>query len=256
MPYLWYLPLFILIYMSLWFFASFFLKRRDIIDVAWGPGFFFLALISFNFRDSAGFELRSLLLLSLIFLWNLRLFIHTCRRNLKKEEDWRYRKIKDDGSFLAKLKIYFQVFIFQGLLMMLVSLPVVYSLQILNLPLYNINYFGLALAIIGLSLETVADNQRYKFLLSKENKNTFTSHGLWRYSRHPNYFGELLFWWGIYFFTLGSPASWALIVSPLSITYVLIFISGIPMEERFAGNKDFKEYKRKTSPFIPWPPRK
>jgi steroid 5-alpha reductase family enzyme len=148
--------------------------------------------------------------------------------------------------------VFFQVFLLQGALMMIIALPVVYSLRFINLPLFELNYPGIFLIIFGLIFETVADQQRYLFLKKERNKDQLISTGLWRYSRHPNYFGEIIFWWGIYFLVLGAPKSWMMIISPLTITYIMLFVSGLPMEERYRGRPDFEEYKRRTSALIPW----
>lgn len=251
MSLLWFLPVFVLLYMIFWFFASLIFKRHDIIDVAWGAGFVLLAWISLGFRD-LNYDTRSVWLLFAVSLWGLRLFFHTFRRNLSKEEDWRYHRWSEGDACLHPLCLFFKVFLLQGALMMIIALPVVYGLRLISLPLFDINYPGIFLIVIGFLLEAVADQQRYSFLKKPENKDKLITAGLWKFSRHPNYFGEMVFWWGIYFLVLGAPKSWMLIVSPLTVTYVLLFVSGLPMEERYRGRKDFDEYKRRTSALIPW----
>ena len=248
---LWFLPTFIILYMTFWFLVSLLVERRDIIDIAWGAGFVFLAWTTLIFRD-LDLDTRSILLLSAISLWGLRLSFHTVRRNLRQEEDWRYHRWSQGQARLHPFCVFFQVFLLQGALMMIIALPVVYSLRFINLPLFELNYPGIFLIIFGLIFETVADQQRYLFLKKERNKDQLISTGLWRYSRHPNYFGEIIFWWGIYFLVLGAPKSWLMIISPLTITYIMLFVSGLPMEERYRGRPDFEEYKRRTSALIPW----
>jgi steroid 5-alpha reductase family enzyme len=260
---LWFLPLFIFFYMTVWFLISLWVKRRDVVDLAWGTGFVFLAWISLSFRDITLDE-RAYWILFLTSLWGLRLFFHNYRRNLSKEEDWRYHNWRDDQQSRCDQKprrnrirccltaIYFQVFLFQGALMMIIGLPIVYSLRLISLPLFSLNYFGIFLLLSGLLIETVADWQRYQFLRVKKNKDKFITSGLWRFSRHPNYFGEIIFWWGMFFLVLGAPKSWMLVVSPLILTYIMLFVSGLPMEDRYRGRPDFEEYKRCTSALIPW----
>jgi steroid 5-alpha reductase family enzyme len=260
---LWFLPLFTFVYMTLWFLFSLWVKRRDVVDLAWGSGFVFLAWISFSFRDIILDE-RAYWILLLTPLWGLRLFFHTYHRNLSKEEDWRYHQWRGNKqSRLNKegrpnrtcrriVATYFQVFLFQGALMMIIGLPIVYSLCLISLPLFSINYFGIILLLLGLLLETVADWQRYQFLQVKKNANKLITSGLWRFSRHPNYFGEIIFWWGMFFLVLGAPKAWMLMVSPLILTYIMLFVSGLPMEKRHRGRPDFEEYKRHTSALIPW----
>ncbi len=255
MSLLWFLPVFIFFYMTLWFIVSIFAKRLDVVDIAWGAGFVFLAWITLSFRELPLDE-RSYWFLFLVSLWGLRLTFHTFRRNLSKTEDWRYHLWQENQGWRHWFTSFVQVFMLQGAVMMIIALPVVYGLRLIALSLFSINYPGIVLVLIGLLLETVADHQRYAFLKKPENKGKLITSGLWRYSRHPNYFGELLFWWGLYFLVLGAPMSWMLIVSPLTITYIVLFVSGLPMEDRFRGRPDFEEYKRRTSALIPWFPKK
>lgn len=255
MNFLWFLPLFVFLYMTAWFFVSLKAKRYDVIDVAWGPGFIFLALLALFFR-TAPLDVRSLLILLLIFLWGLRLFVHTYRRNLNKGEDWRYHEWHDGKACRYSFCTYVQVFLFQAALMMIIALPIVYSLRLMILPMFDINYLGVALAVFGLLLETIADHQRFVFLNKKGKQKKLMTTGLWRLSRHPNYFGEIIFWWGMYILVLGTPKSWMLVISPLMITYILLFVSGLPTEKKYQGRADFIEYKRKTSLLIPWWPKK
>lgn len=255
MSLLWFLPVFVFIYMSAWFGLSLWLKRKDVIDIAWGAGFIFLAWASLSFRELPLDE-RAYWILFLVSLWGMRLSFHTVRRNLSKEEDWRYHNWHDGSGCKRALCSFFQIFMFQGALMMIIGLPVVYGLRLISLPLFSVNYPGLVLMLFGLFLEIVADQQRYNFLKKPVNKGKLISSGLWRYSRHPNYFGEILFWWGLYLLVLGAPKSWMLIISPLTITYILLFVSGLPMEKRYHGRPDFEEYRRRTSALIPWIPKK
>lgn len=251
MSLLWFLPTFVFFYMSVWFFASLLSKRRDVIDVAWGAGFVFLTWITLSFRDLP-LDTRSYWLLFLVSLWGLRLSLHTFRRNLSKEEDWRYHRWQNGHGCKYLICSFVQVFMLQGALMMIIALPIVYGLRLISLPLFDVNYLGILLMALGLVLETIADQQRYRFLIKPQNQGQIITSGLWRYSRHPNYFGELLFWWGLYFLVLGAPKSWMLIVSPLTITYILLFVSGLPMEARYRGRPDFEDYRRRTSALIPW----
>jgi len=249
--------------MTIWFLLSLWIKRRDVVDLAWGSGFVFLTWISLSFRDIVLDE-RAYWIIFLTTLWGLRLFFHNYRRNLSKEEDWRYHRWQKDQQIWCNQKspkyracrcfvsTYFQVFLFQGALMMIIGLPVVYSLRLISLPLFSVNYLGIILLLSGLFIETVADWQRYKFLRLQGNKDKFITSGLWRFSRHPNYFGEIIFWWGMFFLVLGAPKSWMLVVSPLILTYTMLFVSGLPMEDRYRGRPDFEEYKRSTSALIPW----
>lgn len=263
MELLWFLPPFIFVYMSVWFLLSLWIRRKDVVDLAWASGIIFLAWITLSFRDIVLDE-RSYWVLLLITVWGLRLFFHNYRRNVSKEEDWRYHhwhkkmphwhyySLKDSSACCTALAVYFKVFLFQGALMMIIALPVVYSLRLISLPLFSVNYVGIFLLLLGLLIESVADMQRYRFLKKKENADKLITTGLWKLSRHPNYFGEIIFWWGMYFLVLGVAKSWMLVVSPLTLTYLMLFVTGLPMEDRYRGRPDFEEYKRRTSALIPW----
>jgi steroid 5-alpha reductase family enzyme len=252
---IWFLPLFVFLYMSAWFFVSLKVRRYDVIDVAWGPGFIFLSLLTLYFRE-ASLDSRSIWILALVFLWGARLFLHTFYRNLNKGEDWRYHEWHDGRACRYSFCTYVQVFLFQAALMMIIALPIVYSLRLITLSMFDVNYLGVILAALGLLIESIADQQRSVFLKKEVNKGKLMTRGLWRFSRHPNYFGEIIFWWGVYILVLGAPKSWMMIISPLMVTYILIFVSGLPTEKKYGGREDFLEYKRKTSPLIPWWPKK
>lgn len=251
---LWFLPVFVAIYMSAWFLISLKVKRKDVVDIAWAAGFVFLTWVALSFRELP-LDSRSYWLLFVVTLWGLRLSLHTFRRNLSKEEDWRYHRWHEIKSYWYPFFSFIQVFIFQGALLMIIALPVVYGLCLIALPLFSINYFGIVLMIAGFILEAVADSQRYRFLRQPGNKNRLITSGLWRYSRHPNYFWDIVFWWGVYFLVFGAPKSWMLIISPLTVTYIFLFVSGLPMESRYRNRPDFQEYKRTTSALIPWFPK-
>jgi steroid 5-alpha reductase family enzyme len=116
---------------------------------------------------------------------------------------------------------------------------------------------GLMLWLLGFFFESLADWQLDRFLKDPGNRGKVMDRGLWRYSRHPNYFGEVTMWWGIYTLALSVPGGWMSIIGPLTITYIILFVSGVPMTERFMeGNPVFTDYKRRTSVFIPWFPKK
>ena len=148
--------------------------------------------------------------------------------------------------------IIFAGFMLQGFLLLLIVSPVLY-----------INYFcsefgvfaylGIFIWFFGFVFESVGDRQLKDFLSKGENKGKIMQSGLWKYTRHPNYFGEALMWWGIWILSLGLSGAIYLIFSPLLITCLLRFVSGVPLAERFfAGNKEFEEYKNKTNAMFPW----
>lgn len=152
---------------------------------------------------------------------------------------------------------YLQVFVLQGALMLVIGYPFIHA------SVYDTGGFGI-LALIGLFVwiagfifEAVGDHQLDEFLKKPENKGKIMKYGLWKYSRHPNYFGEVTMWWGIFIILLEVPFGVWAIISPLLITFLILKVSGIPMlEKMFEGNPEFEEYKKTTSAFFPWFPRK
>ncbi|MCL6571176.1 MAG: DUF1295 domain-containing protein [Bacillus sp. (in: Bacteria)] len=120
-----------------------------------------------------------------------------------------------------------------------------------------LDYIGLATWIVGFFFEVVGDHQLKKFTNKPENKGKLMKYGLWKYTRHPNYFGEATMWWGIFLIALSSPNGWVAIISPMIITLLLLFVSGVPLlEKKYKDHPEFKAYANRTSKFIPMPQRK
>jgi len=196
--------------MTLWYFLSVLKKRNDIADVAWGLGFILVTI--FNLLSNSSSKL--LISLFLISIWGLRLAIHIYNRNKNKKEDYRYDQFKKSP--------YFKVFITQGFFMWLICWPIIFSQKNLNW----LNILGIFIWIIGFYFEATADNQLKKFINNPNNKGKIMQSGLWAYSRHPNYFGEVTMWWGIWLINLNS--NWWAITGPLTITFLILKVSGVP----------------------------
>lgn len=227
------------LYMTGWYFLSLVKKRNDIADVAWGLGFIFVALLNFIFNPIP----KLLISLILVSLWGIRLAYHIYQRNKNKKEDYRYQQFKS--------KPYLKVFLTQGFFMWLISFPIINSVGNLNL----FNYFGILIWIIGFYFESTADKQLKDFIKKPKNKGKIMQSGLWAYSRHPNYFGEVTMWWGIWLLNLNQ--YWWSIIGPLTITFLILKVSGIPLlEAKYRDNKDFQNYAKRVSAFIPWFPKK
>jgi len=223
--------LLIWVYMSIWFIISLIKKRNDLADTAWGIGFIFVSFFNLFFHPN----LSTILISTLIFIWGSRLAWHIYLRNKNKPLDFRY------VFFDSPLKSYFQVFMLQGFFMLLISLPVILANS-------TPNYLGILIWLVGFYFESVGDHQLKKFIANPTNKGKIMDQGLWRYTRHPNYFGEVTMWWGIWILS----ASFISIIGPLTITILILFISGIPLlEKKYQDNKNYDEYKKKTSIFIP-----
>ncbi|MPM15421.1 hypothetical protein SDC9_61792 [bioreactor metagenome] len=229
------------IYMTGWYLLSLAKKRNDIADTAWGVGFIVLSLFCFILNPT----LKQLITFVLIFIWGFRLSRHIYKRNKNKPEDYRYQQFKKNS--------YIKVFITQGFLLWLISFSYIFSQN--NFPWFN--YLGILIWIFGFSFEAIADAQLKKFISDVKNKGKIMQSGLWAYSRHPNYFGESCLWWGIWLLNLNYSQNWWTIIGPITITYLITQVSGIPLlENKMAQNSEFKKYQNRVSVFIPWFPKK
>jgi len=245
----------VLIYSSLWFLAAQRLRRYDIADVAWGLGFIVLALIAQI--SAVNISFRGLLVLVLVTLWGLRLSLYIFSRNRGKEEDPRYRKWRNNWGAHAAVRAYFQLFLFQGLLIVVILAPVTYVLAHPDADLKWLDVLGIAVWLGGFITETVGDYQMSRFKQNPDNKGRFISSGLWKYSRHPNYFGEVLLWWGLWLIACSVYGGWITIAGPATITVLILFVSGIPLlEKRYEGSLQYQAYRQRTSAFIPLPPKR
>lgn len=249
------LGIILFIYMSCWFVISLLKKRNDVADIAWGLGFVVMAWVSYALAKT--FFSPSIVINALVTIWGLRLATHIYRRNHGKPEDSRYAAWRQQWGKWFLVRSYFQVFILQGVFLFLIALPVVFFNQnsATNFSWFEVG--GVVIWLIGFFFETVGDRQLAQFIKNPANKGRLMQSGLWSYSRHPNYFGEVVQWWGIFIMTLSLPHGWMTIVGPLTITILILFVSGVPLlEKKYAGREDFEEYKKRTSVFFPLPKRK
>ncbi len=242
-------------YMIILFIISILRANNSIADIAWGPGFVLAGLTAFFYHEAFG--PRNFLVMFLLAVWGFRLGIRIYLRNRGQAEDWRYKKWRDEWGRMFFLRSFFQVFILQGILLILNMSPVLIVHSQKSGSLSWLDAIGLAIWIIGFIFEAVGDWQLDRFLKDKTNRGKVMDRGLWRYTRHPNYFGEVTMWWGLFVIALASPFGWLGVVGPLIISYLILFVSGIPMTELgMAGDAAFEAYKKRTSVFIPWFPQK
>lgn len=252
MNYYFILALVLFVYMSLWFIFSLIKKRNDVADVGWGLGFILMAWTSFFI--SGIFDIRGLLVGILVSIWGLRLAWHIYSRNKGKVEDYRYLAWRKEWGKWFYLRSYLQVYLLQGALLFIIVLPVLVINKSLGSLFALVDLVGLAVWLFGFYFESVGDSQLAKFIKNPENKGKLMQGGLWAYTRHPNYFGEVTQWWGIWLIALSVPNGWLSIIGPIAITFLILKVSGIPMlEKKMEENPEFAEYKRKTSIFIPLP---
>jgi steroid 5-alpha reductase family enzyme len=245
----------VFIYMTTWFVIAVVAKDNGLADIAWGLGFAVLAIV--GWMHGANNHLF-FVLLGMVLLWALRLAAYLYYRNrVRKTEDFRYRSWREDWGDNWIWVTFWRVFMLQGFFMWVIALPIMLCADQLSATLNPWGIIGLALFLFGWLFETIADQQMLLFKSKEEHKGKIITSGLWKYSRHPNYFGESLCWWGIFCFTLQFEHSIWGIASPLVLTWLLTSVSGVPLlEKRYRDNLEFQDYARRTSVFFPWPPRK
>ena len=242
-------------YMSLWFVISLIKKRNDVADVAWGLGFVLMTWVSFFISDDSG--VRGLIAGVLVSIWGLRLAWHIHTRNKDKTEDYRYLAWRKEWGKWFYIRSYFQVYLLQGALLFLIVMPVLLINKHSGAPLGLLDFIGVAVWLIGFFFEAVGDAQLARFIKDAANKGKLMQSGLWAYTRHPNYFGEVTQWWGIWLIALSVPNGLLAIIGPLTITFLILKVSGIPMlEKKMAEHPDFVAYKKRVSIFIPWKTKK
>lgn len=233
---------------------SLMLRDVSIVDVFWGLGFTVIAWVTFFLTGEA--TARKLGLCLLTSVWGLRLAEHLARRKIGTPEDARYKAMREAVGPRFWLVSLFTVFGLQTLVMNVVALPVVAG-QRDPAPLGGWSYLGIGLWAVGFLFETIGDFQLARFKADPRHRGQVMDRGLWRYTRHPNYFGDCLVWWGIYVFALGSGRSWWTAIGPLVMTVLLVRVSGVALLERSLqrSKEGYADYMARTSPFFPWPPR-
>lgn len=244
--------------MALLWLLSLRLRDASIVDIWWGPGIAGVAAAAFAITGGGG-GARGALLLALVSLWAFRLGGYLLRRNAGRGEDPRYQAMRRHFGARFPLVSLVTVFGLQGVLQWLVALP----LQLAQLdpapaPLALRDAFGAALFALGLGFEAVGDAQLARFRADPANAGRVLETGLWRYTRHPNYFGDATAHWGLFTIALGSAWGGAGVLGPVVMTVLLLRVSGVALLERSIGKRRpaYSDYQRRTSAFIPWPPRK
>lgn len=257
-------------YMTLWFIISLFLKRNDVADIAWGIGFVVISLLSyFSVREPVDI---GLLIVLVVLVWGDRLSFHILSRNIGKPEDRRYAAWRLSWGKWFVVRSFFQVYMLQGALMIAIVSPViVFNVYrplfagVFNGYAFLLLCIGFGLWLVGFYFESVGDRQLRVFLANPDNKGKILDTGLWKYTRHPNYFGEVTMWWGVWVMSLYAGVStwsvahvslWPFVISiigPMTITFLLLKVSGVPMlEKNMEQNPLFDNYRKTTSKFIPW----
>lgn len=237
----------------LWFGVAVLRDRNDVADTAWGLGFLLAALASYA-RNGLALD-RGLIVTGLVALWALRLSLHIHARNRVKGEDYRYLAWRKAWGGWFHIRTFLQVFVLQWLLMLVVSLPVVVVNVHRGGPGTWLDLIGGVVWITGFYFEAAGDRQLSEFARDPANRGRLLQTGLWRYSRHPNYFGEVAQWWCLALIALSVPEGSLGLIGAVASTFLILKVSGIPLsEERMSLKLGWAEYARKTSIFIPWFP--
>lgn len=248
--------LLIQVYMVFWFTISLLIRRNDIADFAWGLGFIVVAI---SLYVMGGEVLDTMTVIAVLTtLWGFRLCLHIGRRLLTRPEDSRYSAWRATWGQWFVLRSYFQVFFLQGCIMFLVSFSAIFASMHRGASIGTLPVFiGVFVWLIGFIFESLADRQLSGFTHDIKNRGHIMESGLWKYSRHPNYFGEVTQWWGLFIIVSTLPSGLLALISPLTITFLILFVSGVPLlEKKYFGRPDFEDYKKRTSVFIPWFPKK
>ncbi len=246
----------VLAWMSIVYVIARRMKRLDVVDAAWGINFAIIAVIAvwFNHEHVSVWSVQ-VLVLALVWVWAARLSTHITRRILQTStQDVRYTELQKKWKQPWGIEAYGKIFVVQAVLATIVSIPVIHiglwhteSPQLLAL-------VGAAISLFGIVYETIADRQLSAFLSNPSNKGKLMTTGLRRYSRYPNYFGELCMWWGVAIISFDTRYGWVGLIGALTITYLLCYVSGVPLAEKSAATKrGWSTYRERTNVLLPMP---
>ncbi|MBB5851471.1 DUF1295 domain-containing protein [Amycolatopsis umgeniensis] len=229
-------------------------KRYDTVDTLWGPGFALVAVVAAPLGDGS-VTLRVVTAL-LAAVWGVRLGVHLHLRNHKLPEDPRYVRMAESAGPNPALKLFVRVYLVQAVVLWFVSLPVQFAMYGDSFGVTA--WLGVAVWLVGFGFETIGDEQLRRFKADPDNKGKVLDSGLWRYTRHPNYFGDACVWWGLYLLACSSWVGAATILSPIAMTYTLAKGTGKPLLEKGLrrSRPGYATYVERTSGFFPLPPRR
>jgi steroid 5-alpha reductase family enzyme len=248
----------ILACMLLLWFASLRLRDASIVDSFWGLGFVIAAWSYFALTPD-GYLGRKWLVVALVTIWGLRLSVHIFLRNRGKGEDFRYQQWRQEHGARWPLRSLFQVFFLQGFLMWVISNPLLAAQQAATPDrLTALDLLACLVWLVGFIFEAAGDHQLARFRADPANRGKVLDMGLWRYTRHPNYFGDAAQWWAFGLLALATPGGYWTLYSPLLMTLLLLRVSGVTLlEKSLAETKPaYRDYVRRTSSFFPWFPRR
>ncbi len=240
----------ILCFEFLLFILAFFAKRNDFADVGWGLGFGAVAL--YNFFSNPDPSIAQRLLLTVILAWSLRLAGYMAWRMRGKAEDKRYAEMRSGWKTMVTLRTFLIVFMLQGFLLWILSGPIVFYLSSPNFAVSDFFWIAIAISSLGLIYESMADWQKSIFKKTHLEPDSFIQIGLFKFSRYPQYFGEITFWVGIAFFPMQLNAYLGFLYAPILLYGLLRFVSGVPLlEKKYVKRKGYAEYAAKTPLLVP-----
>lgn len=235
------------------------LWRRDasIVDPFWGTGFVIITWFTFLSTIQDSQTARECLLIVLVTVWGARLSAFLFLRNLGRGEDKRYASMRSKHGAQFWWMSFLTVFLLQSLILWIVSMPVQIALfRSSSTPLSWIDAGGAVIWLVGVLFETIGDWQMARFQSDPSNASRVMDRGLWRFTRHPNYFGDFCVWWGVYLIAAAGGAGWTMF-SPLLMSFLLLKVSGVSLLEKTITSRrpDYASYQKRTSAFFPWPPK-
>lgn len=249
--------LIIFVFITLLWIWSVFIKNVSIVDLFWGFGF--VLVNAYYVFMSGELYARNILILALVSIWGMRLTIYLAWRNIGKGEDFRYQEFRRKyGPKRYWWFSFFQTFLLQGVLIMIVSLPLLgVNLGTGSGDLNVLDYLGIIIWLIGFAFEAGGDFQLARFKQDDANKGKVLDTGFWKYTRHPNYFGDSAVWWAYAIFSIASGSYWQIIGSVV-MTLLIIKVSGVALLEKTLNDTkpQYKDYIQKTNSFFPWFPKK
>ncbi len=251
---LWTLPAILSTLLVLWVMGTF-LRDASIVDPFWGTGFVLTGWLAV--RMNGVDHPRGWLMMALITVWGLRLSLHLLWRNWGHGEDRRYTAMRDHHGPRFWWVSLFTVFLLQGVILWIISFPVLVALSSdTTAPWQLTDVAGALLWMVGFAFETIGDGQLARFRSNPANAGKVLDRGLWRYTRHPNYFGDFCVWWGVYLVSIGSGAGWT-VFSPLLMSILLMRVSGVTLLESTITDRrpDYAAYRARTNAFFPGRPK-
>jgi len=236
--------------------VSLVLKNASIVDIWWGLGF--VLMTGIYWMTTVGYAPRRGLVAAFVVLWGARLAWHIGSRNIGHGEDFRYAAWRRQYGPIWWWRSYLQVFLLQAVIGWIVALPVAFAMRAATpAALTAVDWAGIVLFTIGFLFEAIGDWQMRAFKADSANKGRLMDRGLWRYTRHPNYFGESVLWWGLGLMGAATPGGVAGLIGPALITFLLLRVSGVTMLEATlrSTKPGYADYVARTSAFVPWRPR-